>query len=76
MSRPFFWHNPLKLMRWASREKPAYFWAIAIGSVGPALMVVVPPIRARMGDVEIEQIPHSYPVPTGPRRIPKGYDDP
>lgn len=48
-------------MRWASHEKPAIFYSIAIGCVGPVLLVVVPPIRRYFGDGPREKIPLTYP---------------
>lgn len=61
MSKPHFWTTPLRYLRWASHERPAYFWSIVIGSVGPVTMVIVPPIRRVMGDVRPEPIPLTYP---------------
>ncbi|KAF2155770.1 NADH-ubiquinone oxidoreductase 9.5 kDa subunit [Myriangium duriaei CBS 260.36] len=66
---------PGQYLRWAARAKPAIFWSIVVGAVGPVMMVAVPPIRARLGDGPRELIPHTYPIPKGPRNIPKGYDD-
>lgn len=61
MSKPSFWSTPLRYWRWASHERPAYFWSILIGSMGPVAMFTVPPIRRYFGDVDPEPIPLSYP---------------
>jgi hypothetical protein len=60
-STPFFWSQPLRYMRWASHEKPALFYSVVIGLLGPAIVVVVPPIRHRFGDNQRPQIPFTYP---------------
>ncbi|GAB7347349.1 hypothetical protein MBLNU459_g4286t1 [Dothideomycetes sp. NU459] len=70
-----FWSAPSTYIRWASREKPAIFWSLVIGSVGPVVALTVPPIRARFGDGPRPQIPLTYPIPKGPRAFPKGYED-
>ncbi|KZF23053.1 hypothetical protein L228DRAFT_268416 [Xylona heveae TC161] len=72
---PRFWSQPFRYMRWASHEKPAIFYSIVVGSLGPVLMVVVPPVRRALGDGPRERIPLTYPIPPGPRKIPSGYDD-
>ncbi|OIW31034.1 hypothetical protein CONLIGDRAFT_297652 [Coniochaeta ligniaria NRRL 30616] len=72
---PRFWAGPLRYLRWASREKPAYFWSVVIGSLGPISMVAVPPIRRAFGDFDAPAIPLTYPVPSGPRKTLSGYDD-
>jgi len=48
-------------LHWAAVEKPAIFWSIVIGSIGPVLVVTVPPIRNRLGDPKRPEIPLSYP---------------
>lgn len=58
---PRFWAGPMRYMRWASREKPAYFWSVVIGTFGPVSMVVVPPIRRAFGDFDAPPIPLTYP---------------
>jgi len=63
---PRFWAGPLRYMRWASREKPAYFWSVVIGSLGPVSMVVVPPIRRAFGDFDAPPIPLTYPSRAAP----------
>ncbi|PHH73359.1 hypothetical protein CDD80_3863 [Ophiocordyceps camponoti-rufipedis] len=59
---PYFWSTPLKYCRWASRERPAIFWSVIAGAMGPIGMVVGPPIRR-------------WCVPTGPRKMLTGFDD-
>lgn len=61
MTTPYFWRQPLQYLRWASHEKPAIFYSIAIGSLGPLTLIVVPPIRHRFGDGPRESIPLTYP---------------
>ncbi|KAJ5745310.1 NADH-ubiquinone oxidoreductase subunit [Penicillium odoratum] len=75
MSAPQFWSTPLRYIRWASHEKPAIFFSLIIGSMGPVALVGLPPLRRALGDVDPEPIPLSYPLPKGPRSIPQGYDD-
>lgn len=61
MSTPLFWSTPIRYLRWASHEKPAIFWSLIIGSMGPVALVGLPPIRRALGDVDPEPIPMSYP---------------
>lgn len=56
-----FWSTPGLYVKWAARNKPAIFWSIVIGSVGPVMALVVPPVRARFGDGPRPQIPLTYP---------------
>jgi len=64
MSTPLFWSTPLRYIRWASHEKPAIFWSLIIGSMGPVALVTLPPIRRALGDVDPAPIPMSYPSKT------------
>ncbi|KAI9664298.1 MAG: hypothetical protein M1829_005853 [Trizodia sp. TS-e1964] len=74
---PRFWSQPIRYLRWAAHEKPAIFYSIVVGSMGPITLLTVPPIRRRLGDFDRETIPLTYPVPEGPRKpVPEGYDDP
>ncbi|KAF2398010.1 hypothetical protein EJ06DRAFT_513786 [Trichodelitschia bisporula] len=75
MSTPQFWSQPLRYIHWASVRKPAIFWSIVIGCIGPIMAFTIPPIRYRLGDKRRPHIPLSYPIPAGPRQIPEGYDD-
>lgn len=56
-----FWSSPVRYLRWAMHEKPAIFWAIAVGSSGPPLLYTLPSIRRRLGDEDPPPVPHSYP---------------
>ena len=56
-----FFQSPGQYIRWASREKPAIFWSIVLGSFGPIIATVVPPIRHRLGDGPRPLIPLTYP---------------
>ena len=58
---PFFWSTPFKYCRWAARERPALFWSVVIGAVGPLGLPIVPPIRRYFGDVDPAPIPVTYP---------------
>ncbi|EMD97356.1 hypothetical protein COCC4DRAFT_32490 [Bipolaris maydis ATCC 48331] len=72
---PLFFRQPLRYMKWAAYNKPAYFYSIVIGLAGPIMLVTVPPIRRYMGEEPIQRIPLTYPVPKGPRPRPAGFDD-
>ncbi|KAE8454390.1 hypothetical protein EG329_000012 [Mollisiaceae sp. DMI_Dod_QoI] len=72
---PRFWSQPLRYMRWAATEKPAIFYSLVIGTMGPVSIVVVPPIRRMLGDQKRPEIPLTYPIPTTPRKPLSGYDD-
>ena len=62
MATPRFFQQPLRYARWASHEKPAIFYSILIGSLGPAMFVIGPPIRRWAGDdYERERVPLTYP---------------
>jgi len=74
-SSPRFWAQPLRYLRWAAIEKPAIFYSIVVGSLGPVLIFTVPPLRKRFGDPQRPQIPLTYPIPAGPRKPLNGYDD-
>ena len=65
MSKPQFWSTPLRYLRWASHEKPAIFYSMIIGTSGPVLLTVLPPIRRFFGDVDPEPIPLTYPSKNG-----------
>jgi hypothetical protein len=75
MSLPQFWSTPIRYIRWASVEKPALLYSVVIGAVGPVMLFTVPPIRRRLGAKPIEQIPLTYPIPSGPRKKLEGYED-
>ncbi|KAF2453978.1 putative NADH-ubiquinone oxidoreductase 9.5 kDa subunit [Lineolata rhizophorae] len=75
MNRPPFWTQPIRFFRYTAHERPALFWSILVGCVGPVMIVTVPPLRHRFGDPTPERIPLTYPIPKGPRKIPEGFDD-
>ncbi|CAF9908730.1 MAG: hypothetical protein GOMPHAMPRED_006288 [Gomphillus americanus] len=72
---PKFFQQPFRYMRWAAHEKPAIFYSLVIGSCGPPMILIVPPIRRYFGDGPREPIPLTYPVPTSPRKTLKGFED-
>ncbi|KAF2197991.1 NADH-ubiquinone oxidoreductase 9.5 kDa subunit [Delitschia confertaspora ATCC 74209] len=74
-ANPEFFKTPIRYLRWASIQKPAYFWSIVIGSMGPLSFVVAPPIRRFFGDEKRPTIPLTYPIPKGPRPRPSGFED-
>ncbi|KKA27600.1 hypothetical protein TD95_001436 [Thielaviopsis punctulata] len=75
MSTPRFFAAPLPFLRWSMRERPAYFWSIVLGVAGPVGMATIPPIRHALGDVDAPPLPVMYPIPTGPRKKPHGFED-
>ncbi|KAJ7104142.1 hypothetical protein B0H15DRAFT_766306, partial [Mycena belliarum] len=58
-----------------AHENPVLFYSCVIGGIGPVMLLVVPPIRARLGYKPAEPIPLSYPVPNRRRRQVHGYED-
>lgn len=72
---PAFFNGPLRYIRWSARERPAYLWSVAIGALGLGILVVVPPVRERLGYKRSPQIPMTYPIPSGPRKQLSGYED-
>lgn len=58
---PRFWAGPIRYCRWSARERPAYFWSVVVGALGPVMLVTVPPIRRAVGDYDAPQIPMTYP---------------
>jgi hypothetical protein len=58
---PEFYKGPLRYLKWASYNKPAYFYSIIIGLAGPVFVAVVPPIRRYYGDGPRPKIPMTYP---------------
>ena len=56
-----FWSSPVRYLRWAMHEKPAIFWSVVVGGMGPPLLYTLPSIRRRFGDVDPPPVPHSYP---------------
>ncbi|KAF2276506.1 putative NADH-ubiquinone oxidoreductase 9.5 kDa subunit [Westerdykella ornata] len=75
-TKPEFWKTPIHYLRWASINRPAYFWASCIGALGPAMFFIAPPIRRFFGDDNPRpKIPRTYPIPKGPRPRPAGFED-
>ncbi|KAF2793978.1 hypothetical protein K505DRAFT_325068 [Melanomma pulvis-pyrius CBS 109.77] len=72
---PAFYKTPIRYLRWASVNKPAYFYSIVVGLTGPVMMVAVPPVRRYFGDGPRPKVPMTYPIPKGPRPRPEGFDD-
>ncbi|KAK0655901.1 hypothetical protein B0T16DRAFT_317706 [Cercophora newfieldiana] len=72
---PRFWASPLRYIKWAARERPAYFWSVVIGSAGPVMLITVPPYRRWRGYEVPSPVPMTYPIPTTPRKQLTGYDD-
>lgn len=58
---PRFWAGPLRYLRWSAREKPALFWACAIGGSGPVILFTVPPTLKMLGYERAKPIPMTYP---------------
>lgn len=58
---PRFFSQPVRYLRWAAIEKPAIFFSVAVGCLGPVLVFTVPPIRTRLGDPQRPPIPLTYP---------------
>jgi hypothetical protein len=58
---PRFFQQPLKYLHWAAIEKPAIFYSLVIGGMGPVIAVAAPPIRNALGDRQRPQIPMTYP---------------
>jgi hypothetical protein len=56
-----FWSSPIRYLRWASHEKPALFYSIVIGAMGPVSLVVIPPMRRWAGDDDPPRVPLTYP---------------
>ncbi|RMY27662.1 hypothetical protein D0865_15958 [Hortaea werneckii] len=61
-----FFEAPAKYFRWAIRQKPAIFWSLVIGTMGPVMAFTVPPIRNYFGDGPRPQIPLTYPSKSPP----------
>ncbi|KAH7105271.1 hypothetical protein BKA62DRAFT_689199 [Auriculariales sp. MPI-PUGE-AT-0066] len=59
-----------------AHEKPALFWACAIGGIGPVVLAVSLPVSKALGFKPAPSVPTSYPLPSSPRKTLTGYDDP
>jgi len=58
---PHFFRTPLRYLRWAAHEKPAIFFSVVIGSMGPLMLVMAPPIKRAYGWEPRPRIPMTYP---------------
>jgi hypothetical protein len=56
-----FWSSPIRYLRWAAHEKPAMFWSVVIGALGPVSLFAIPPMRRMVGDENPPRIPLTYP---------------
>jgi hypothetical protein len=56
-----FWSSPIRYLRWAQHEKPAIFWSIVLGAMGPPILFAGRPFREWIGDEIPKAIPTSYP---------------
>ncbi|KAK1926357.1 hypothetical protein DB88DRAFT_508456 [Papiliotrema laurentii] len=69
--------NVYRYMQRMAHEQPVIFWSLALGALGPTMVLTVPPIRKNFfGYKSPEPIPTSFPVPNRPRRPTTGYEDP
>ncbi|KAI0031014.1 hypothetical protein K488DRAFT_52972 [Vararia minispora EC-137] len=59
----------------AAHEKPAIFYSLVIGAIGPVMVLTIPPIRKKLGYVPPPPPPVTYPIPQRPRRPVQGYED-
>ncbi|BGP21681.1 n19m, NADH-ubiquinone oxidoreductase 9.5 kDa subunit [Rhodotorula toruloides] len=76
MSTPNVFRRTYSFLQRSAHEQPAIFYSLALGAVGPILVVTVPPIRKRyFGYKPAERIPQSYPLPSRPRQATEGYED-
>ncbi|KAF8808716.1 hypothetical protein BYT27DRAFT_7188676 [Phlegmacium glaucopus] len=65
-----------RYMQRQAHESPVLFYSIVIGTIGPVMVVTVPPIREHFGYKRAEMVPTTYPLPKRPRRPVQGYEDP
>ncbi|KAG4303938.1 hypothetical protein PORY_002682 [Pneumocystis oryctolagi] len=70
-----FWSNFTKYTKSVAQEKPHLFYSFCLGSLGPIIFLIVPPIRKKLGYIPPEPIPKVYPLPKRKREIITGYDD-
>ncbi|ODN96446.1 hypothetical protein L198_04160 [Cryptococcus wingfieldii CBS 7118] len=70
--------NMAAIYRYTQRlahESPVIFWSLLLGFAGPVAVLTVPPIRRSFGYQSPAPIPTSFPTPSRPRHIVKGYED-
>lgn len=58
---PNFWRTPLTYAKYASREKPAYFYMAMIALVGPVGVLIARPTKRYFGVEPRPMIPMTYP---------------
>lgn len=58
---PRFWATPIRYLQWSARERPAYFWSIIVGAIGPISIPITLKIREWAGDENAPKIPVTYP---------------
>lgn len=58
---PRFFQQPVRYLKWASINKPAYFYSIVVGCAGPIMLLTVLPIRRYLGAEPRPKIPLTYP---------------
>lgn len=56
-----FWSSPIRYLKWASYEKPAIFYSVILGCMGPVAIVAIPPLRRLAGDENPPLVPLTYP---------------
>ncbi|KAI5478431.1 hypothetical protein MNV49_005072 [Pseudohyphozyma bogoriensis] len=68
----------LTIQQRSAHESPALFYALALGALGPAMVLIVPDVRAKyFGWKPVERPPTAYPLPNRPRDSSlSGFDDP
>ncbi|KAF3103412.1 hypothetical protein TWF569_007851 [Orbilia oligospora] len=67
---PRFYRNPFQWARYHAHNNPAIFWSIFVGSWSPVFLF------AGQFHKRAPEVPGTYPIPSGKRVIPQGYDDP
>ncbi|GAA5863693.1 hypothetical protein JCM5296_003991 [Sporobolomyces johnsonii] len=68
--------NTYKYLQRQAHEKPAIFYSIILGFIGPVAVVTVPEVRKRFfGWKPVERPPTTYPLPNRPREATEGYED-
>ncbi|EMR08020.1 hypothetical protein PNEG_03462 [Pneumocystis murina B123] len=70
-----FWSGSIKYIYQTAEEKPHIFYSFLLGSLGPIIFFLVPPIRKKLGYVPPEPIPRTYQLPKRKREILEGYDN-
>ncbi|CAH1755847.1 13129_t:CDS:2 [Entrophospora sp. SA101] len=79
-----FFSRQINFLKKSAEERPAYFWSLAIGFIGPIGVLVIPDIRRKYFGYEPPlPFPTTYPSKfkiqeelIRPRNPPIGYEDP